>query len=352
MRLAHVYNQLETLPPSRLSGGAEVSITQLITGLRKHGEHVTYFGAPGSTVADRVVSTTARPLGIRALEEGKGIAWWPFYESELEARNWAQLLRERERYDVVHTHWVHGSGVANFADALGRPMVVTFRIADDMARESREAYAAYPNVTCVAISQAQATLLGCERVIPNGVDTQRFTLSTLPRTYLLCVGRIVPEKGIDVAVRVAEAAGIPLVLVGSVYDYVPASKELYKTVVIPAIRRGTVRHYDFVPHTRMPALYGGALATLFPIRWDEAFGNVVVESQATGTPVIGFARGAVPELIDHGTTGFVVRDEQEMLAAVPDAVRLAPAACRERVQRLYPLDRTVDAYRTLYHELT
>jgi glycosyltransferase involved in cell wall biosynthesis len=160
----------------------------------------------------------------------------------------------------------------------------------------------------------------------------------------LWVGRIVPEKGPHRAIRVAHAAGRRLILAGPVQ---PGYEAFFATEVEPHIDGSQVGYIGEVGGANKRRLFANAYAFLMPIRWPEPFGMVIVEALAAGTPVLAFAHGAAPEIVDHGETGFLVDDEDEMAAMVAKVGEIAPEKCREAARRWAP-DTIAASYEGVY----
>jgi glycosyltransferase involved in cell wall biosynthesis len=165
---------------------------------------------------------------------------------------------------------------------------------------------------------------------------------------LVFLGRIEHIKGVHVAIDVARRAGRRLVIAGTVAD---EHREYFERHVVPAIRGGDVSYVGPVDDNAKSDLLGRALALLMPVLWDEPFGIVMAEALACGTPVIGFDRGAVSEVVDHGHTGIVCGDEAGMVEGVAQVARIDRAACRLTAERRFSAGVLVDAYESLYAEL-
>ncbi len=148
--------------------------------------------------------------------------------------------------------------------------------------------------------------------------------------YLLFLGRMAPEKGAHRAIAAARATGQRLIIAAKIRE--PAEFAYFRNEVAPHLGDG-VEFVGEVAGDDKWALLGGATALVNPITWSEPFGLVMIEALATGTPVVAFRRGAAPELVDHGTTGFLVDDEAELADAAAAAGMLDRAACRGRPAR-------------------
>jgi glycosyltransferase involved in cell wall biosynthesis len=210
----------------------------------------------------------------------------------------------------------------------------------DAARSARAALVTVSDANAAAWRERGARI---RAVIPNGVDVARIPFGAGGGSYLLAAGRIAPEKGIDAAARIARAVGLPLRVVGDVYD------ERARRSIDPA----GVTFDGPRPRDEVFRIMGAAAALVMPVRWDEPFGLVAIEAMAAGTPVVAYRRGGLAEVIEDGRTGFLVAPGDE--AAFADAVRRAGtidrAACRAHAARAFSLERMVQAYATLYAEL-
>src|SRR6202008_2434823 len=153
--------------------------------------------------------------------------------------------------------------------------------------------------------------------VPHGLDLGGAPFGSSAGRYLAFVGRIAPEKGVVDAIALAKSTGLRLRMAAKVYD--PRERELFAEVVAPAIDDGVVEFLGEVGPAQRDELYAGALATLMLGAWPEPFGLVAIESMATGTPVIARRAGALPEIIQHGRSGFLVDDVQEAVLAVDQA---------------------------------
>jgi glycosyltransferase involved in cell wall biosynthesis len=179
--------------------------------------------------------------------------------------------------------------------------------------------------------------------ITNGVPEMEWERRG-PDPIALIAGRIAPEKGTAAAIRVAKRAGLEPVLVGEVYD-----RGYFAREVVPLLDRAHV--FRTLPRQRVAALMQRAAVTLMPVEWDEPFGLVAAEAQIAGCPVVGYARGALPEVV--ATEGGVLvtpGDEDALVDAVPEARGLERLMVRESARDRFDMDTMVDAYEELLAE--
>jgi glycosyltransferase involved in cell wall biosynthesis len=188
------------------------------------------------------------------------------------------------------------------------------------------------------------------RTIYNGVETARYdaVLSVPSDAQLVFLGRLEPIKGAHHAIAIARAAGRRLVIAG---NRVEASAEYFTTRIAPHLEAPDVTYLGAVDDHRKNALLGSAAALLMPVEWDEPFGLVMAEALACGTPVIGFARGSVPEIVRDGVNGYVARTVEEAAQAVPRLAAIDRKAVRADCEARFGDRVVVDGYERLYREM-
>jgi glycosyltransferase involved in cell wall biosynthesis len=179
----------------------------------------------------------------------------------------------------------------------------------------------------------------------NGIDVHSFPFRDQKDDFLLFLSRISEEKGPHLAVEVARRTGRRLVIAGKVDE---SDREFYTSVVEPLIDGEQVVFLGEADGRMKRDLYSRAHALLMPITWDEPFGLVLAEAQACGTPVISMNRGAAPEIVAHGKTGFIVDTVEEMAAAVRRVPEISPAACRAHVELNFDARVMADSYLRMY----
>jgi glycosyltransferase involved in cell wall biosynthesis len=182
-------------------------------------------------------------------------------------------------------------------------------------------YAEHSEMHYVAISRRQLELetpLARASVIHHGVDIEAYSPSLHDDGYVLHLGRFAEEKGTHLAIDAAVKAHVPLALAGRVHSN-DVDQNYFKRELRPRLERQKVIDVGEADHPRKVALLRGARALLCPVLWEEPFGLIAIEAMVAGTPVIAFPRGSFPEIIDHGVTGMIVSDVQEMAYAIQQA---------------------------------
>lgn len=325
-------------------------------GLAERGHSVTFFAPLGSELDVPVETLHLRPLA-RSQKEFHNLhsntdlmlhsapALWDRYMiNEMIAR------AEAGEYDILHFHHFEVAA-QTAAHHPGVPFVYTLH--DPISPQYREMFEMYasPNQHCISISNNQrrdAPDLPYAATAYDGVDTDLFPFSDEePGDYLLCAGRIVPEKGIKEAIQVAEATGERLLIIGPVY----ADHQDYFDQHIKPHLNDRILHLGFIDHDQMWRYFQKAKAFLTPVQWEEPFGLMTIEALACGTPVISLRRGAAPEIIVDGKTGFVVDSIAEMIAAVGKLANIDRRACRAHVEANFSLKNMVDAYEKVFGQI-
>src|SRR5690606_23524126 len=238
-----------------------------------------------------------------------------------------------------------------FASLIRTPVVTTLHGAAMLEQDSREAFRMFAERPYVSISQAERTFcpeLNYIANVYNGIRLDAFDFVGREGRHLLFIGRICPEKGADLAVAFARRTGLPLVIAGIVPEH---AREFFEARIRPQVDGRQVSFAGEVGPAERNRLMGEALALLHLIRAPEPFGLVMAEAMACGTPVIGFGRGSVPEVVEHGVTGFVANDLDEAVALAARLPEIDRRKCRDRVERLFTLERMVEGYEEAFARL-
>ncbi|MFD1147303.1 glycosyltransferase family 4 protein [Saccharothrix hoggarensis] len=318
-------------PPSY--GGIETVVDCLARGLTKAGHDVVVF-----TVGESEVPVPTRSVRDRAAGDRIG-----FGEVELSHAAWAyDCLADR---DVVHDHTQIGP---LWAVAAGRDRVVT-TCHGPLAGDLRHVYGFYGSrLPVVAISHDQAARAPDVRVhsvIHHGVDPERFPSGRGDGGYLLFLGRMTPDKGAREAIEIARTCHRPLKIAAKMRE---ATEFAYFHDEVEPLLGGDVEYVGEADVDDKLRLLADASALLNPIRWAEPFGLVMIEALACGTPVLTYATGSAPEIVEHGVTGFVCADHAELVAAVDRVDRLRREDCRAAVSEYFSTERMVADHIRLY----
>jgi glycosyltransferase involved in cell wall biosynthesis len=318
-------------------GGIERIVDMLARGLVARGHDVTVFAHPDSATAGRLV------------------AWpGPASRSVLDSsRNAGKLARHvlAKRFDLVHSF----SRVAYLAPILPLPIPKLMTYQRQISRGSVRLGQSLSRGTLwfSAISRwmmRDVEEIGTWRLVFNGVPltTYEYCPDPGPGAPLVYLGRVEEIKGAHLAIEIARRACVPLVIAGNVPR---EHRTWFDGNIAPHLDGERVTYVGSVSDAQKNKLLGRALALLMPILWEEPFGIVMAEAMACGTPVLGLARGAVPEVIDHGVTGFVSGDIDGLVGAVSHLDEIDRAACRARVERLFSDAAVTEAYLAVYRDM-
>ena len=348
MRIAQLAPLYEPVPPPGY-GGTELAVHQITEELVRRGHDVTLFASGDSETSARL----AAPVPF-ALWSDRGRRRWPTPAAARaeEVRHVQRCFGRAAEFDLVHNH----AGVEGMTAAIESPVPVL--TTNHLAFEPKmdPVFAAYPWAHH-ALSAAAARTFPARGQLPpiyHGIDVASYPFSERPEGYLLFLGRIVPDKGADYAIEIARRAGWELRIAGVTQE----NSAAYGRRILAEADGRQIQYVGEAGPEAKRRLLGGADAMLFPIVWDEPFGLVVVEAFACGTPVLAFASGSAPELIEPGETGFLAEPRPDPLApgagvdqlveAIGRLGEISRARCRAEAERRFTVERMVDAYERTY----
>lgn len=348
MRIAQVAPPFESVPPAGY-GGTERVIATLTDELVRRGHDVTLFASGDSKTSARLVPVVGEALWHHDPPYQNFLPFWTLVLD--------RVVPEIEAFDIIHSHLDHfGYPLARLAQ---RPVITTLHGRLDLP-ELEELHEQVTDVPLVSISDAQrepAPHANWVATVYHGIPVDRLAFTPRRGDYLAFLGRISPEKGLDTAIQVARRAGLPLKIAArkplqNTQDPdVRRDWDYYENTVQPLLQERGVELVDEVGDNEKSDFLGHAAALLFPIRWPEPFGLVMVEALACGTPVLAFRNGSVPEVIEHGVTGFICDSEDEMVDAVAHVDEIDRARCRAEAERRFSPAAMADGYERVYDRL-
>ncbi len=334
------------------AGGAEQMLLTVEREMAAAGHRTTVAAAHGSEIHGRLLPTGPAANGPDQYDQR---------EREHSAAILNYLRQHPDEFDLIHDK--SGSFFRHAADCPV-PVLATLHLPRtfypkkffcDLVPQVRvpvlDANLGTPYFNCVSQSQARsfADLPNFLGVIPNGIAVEDFPFTSSKHNYLLWLGRICEEKGPHLAIQAAQAAQMPLVLAGQVYPF-RYHQDFYARKVRPHLD-GKVRFVDTPTLEQKLELLSHARAVLLTSTAEETSSLVAMEAMASGTPVVAFRRGAFPEVVADGQTGFIVESLEEMTQALGKVDRVSPEACRARVERHFSASRMAQDYLELYRRV-
>jgi len=338
MRIAQVAPLYESVPP-KFYGGTERIVSYLTEALVELGHEVSLYAS-----GDSLTNACLRPVCDSALRLDKSSVD-PHADHVYLAE---RVFQESAEFDIIHSH------IDYIAFPLLRrmrtPRVTTLHGRLDISN-LRNLYREFGDEPVISISNYQRRPLpgvDWQATIYHGLPDDLYTLHEGPGNYLAFLGRISPEKRVDHAIEIARRSGMPLKIAAKVDN---ADREYFETIIKPLLDQEGIEFIGEIGDSEKDEFLGNAVALLFPVDWPEPFGLVMIEALACGTPVIACSRGSVPEIIEHGTTGFVINEIDEAVRAVGSISGLSRKRCRQVFEERFTATRMAKEYVALYEKL-
>jgi glycosyltransferase involved in cell wall biosynthesis len=339
VRIAQVAPLIESVPP-RFYGDTERIVSYLTEELGRQGHEVTLFASGDSLTSAELAPCTEHALRLDPRVRDP----LPHYMVMLDHARW-----RADEFDVLHFHidYLHYP----LFKELARRTVTTAHGRQDMP-DLPVVYAAFPKFGLVSISDAQRRPWphgSWLRTIHHGVPAHLYPFApNANASYLAFLGRICPEKRPDRAIEIAKRASLPLKIAAKV-DRI--DRTYFDEEIRPLLDHPLIDFVGEISEQEKGAFLSGALAVLFTIDWPEPFGLVMIEAMACGTPVIAWRRGSVPEVIEHGLSGFIVDDVEQAVQAVDRLDNLDRKQIRSRFEQRFTAERMAKDYIAVYGSL-
>ncbi|SDD96854.1 glycosyltransferase family 4 protein [Actinokineospora iranica] len=336
LRIAMIAPPWLELPP-RAYGGIESVCADLVDALVDRGHQVTLVAPGRNRTKATLVNTYREPQQERFCQVAPDV---------VHAVAVQRLLPDLD-VDIVHDHTMTGPLLAGKCPV---PTVVT--VHGPVTNELRDYYTHIgADVSLVAISTAQCRArpdLPWAGMVHNAVHLDAIPFRADKEDYVVFLGRANPDKGAPLAIQAARAAGLRIVLAGKCGE---SNEKRYFAREVEPLLGPDAEWIGEVDHEAKTRLLGGARALLFPIRWEEPFGMVMIEAMACGTPVVALRRGSVPEVVTHGETGLICDSPDDLPAALRDVDRIDPARCRQEVADRFTADTMAEGYLRVYRSV-
>ena len=350
LKIAQVVSLQESVPPKG-KNGLEFVVHYLTEELVKRGHEVTLFATENSKTSARLVDVLPYPAAKRRLFN------WSATDYSLAVMT--KVAEMSQEFDVIHTHL--GGGAFYFANLIKTPIVETVHspvrkipkkyllkknIQSKYLKDNLERYKKSYHIFVSKNQKKNAFFKNNNLVVHNGIDLENFKFKEKPEDYFLYLGYLTPNKGAHSAVKAARRARVKLKLAGS-YRY---CEKYFAEEIEPYLKEGQIEYVGIVNPVQRNKLLGNAKAILVPLQWEEPFGLIMIEAMACGTPVIGFKKATIPEIVQHNKTGFIVKDFKEMAKAVRKIDQINRADCRTYVEKYFSVEKMVDGYEKVYEK--
>jgi glycosyltransferase involved in cell wall biosynthesis len=338
MHIAQVAPLTEAIPP-KLYGGTERVVHWLTEELVALGHDVTLFASGDSHTSAKLESIWPRALRLDGSIRDPNALHMAMLE---------QVRRRADDFDFLHFHLDYYP--FSLFSRQSTPFVTTLHGRLDLP-EHQPMFDTFSSTPVVSISNSQRRPVPQAhwvRTVHHGLPEELLRPQPVKPSYLAFLGRIAPEKRVDIAIHVAEHVGMPLKIAAKIDK---ADRDYYEEEIRDLIDSPCVEYIGEIGDHEKSDFLSGAVALLVPIDWPEPFGLVIIEAMACGTPVIAFNRGSVPELIDEGITGFIVEDEAGMIGAVDRLAHLSRPAIRKRFEERFTARRMALDYLSAYRSL-
>lgn len=321
--------------PPRKYGSYEYIASLVTEELVKRGHEVTLFATGDSKTRAKLCWACSRPLNEDKTLDGK----------VFEYLHISSVFEKASSFNIIHNHY--GPYPLVFSSFVKTPILTTVH---GFVPAKTPLYEKY-NSPLVAISNADRALcsgLNWVATVYHGIPVKEFPFNNKPSDYLLYLGRIAKERGVDLAITLARETGRKLVLAGPLPNH---EKDYYRKEIKPHVDDKRILYLGEVSFSKRLELLGDALAFVYLNRRPEGFGIGLIEAQACGTPIIGFNRGSVPEVVKNGKTGFVVETLKEAIEAIEKISAISRINCRRYVEKNFTVEKMVDNYERVYEKI-
>ncbi|GAB6184289.1 glycosyltransferase family 4 protein [Thermodesulfovibrio hydrogeniphilus] len=342
MRIGIVAPVWKPVPPKKY-GGTELVVYHLTEGLIKRGHEVTLFASGDSKTSAKLFPIIEKNL----YEILGGFDWKELSYDILQGEIVAKCAHE---FEIIHNH--NGFVPLAFTSFIKTPVITTLH--SSLPPEPKILAEKFKDRYFVSISNAQRQLapyLNYIATVYHGIDIKKYQFSEKEGEYLLFMATFSPYKGPDIAIEVAKKARLPIILAGEIRN---EFKDFFEQKVKAFEDKENVIIKGELSHEEKVELLKGAIALLMPIRWNEAFGLVMIEAMACGTPVIAPRRASVPEIVVDEVTGFIVSCENmidEMVEKLKHIHKISPIKCRNHVEQNFTADLMVERYLKVYENV-
>lgn len=338
MKIAQISPLWESVPP-KLYGGTERIVSYLTEELVRQGHDVTLFASGDSTTAARLIAASPEALRLNTGIFNRDAPLTTLLE---------KAFGSADEFDILHSHLDFiGFPVAR---RCARSVITTLHGRLDLP-ELVPVFREFAEMPLVSISDAQRKPLpwACwQGTVHHGLPPDLYSANPMPGKYLAFLGRIAPEKRPDHAIEIAKRTGVPLRIAAKVDA---ADRTYFEAEIEPLLSHPLVEFIGEINDEEKNDFLGNAMALVCPYDWPEPFGLVLIESLACATPVLAYRRGSIPEVIEHGRSGFVCETLDEMTSAVAQLSMINRLDCRQAFDERFTVERMALDYVKLYERM-
>lgn len=340
LKIAIIAPLTESVPPQKY-GGTELVVSNLVEELVKRGHKVTLFAAGRSRTRAKLLKISPYPLRY------EGIGLKLAYNLLLTDK----LCQHEKNFDIIHNHagWL----LLFFSQFFQKAKFLTTLHGRLDTKQSQLVLSRFKNLNYISVSLSQRKHFPSLNYLANiyhGIDITKYQFNAIPKDYLIFLGRISPEKGIEKAITIAKRSKMKLKIAAKID---PADKNFWFKKVKPQIDNKNIIYVGEVKHAKKVHFLKNALALINPISWPEPFGLAMIEALACGTPVIAPKKASIPEII-NSKVGFVVDPKNlimDSIRAINNVSKIDRRKCREYVEKKFTVEKMVDAYEKVYYKL-
>lgn len=333
-----------TIVPPKGQGGTERIAYEMIEGFKKRGHKVFLFGVGNCKTSAKFIqifkkTITERKFDTTYIESSRALR----IESAYTAKVMKEIIKREGEFDIIFNHTRGGYLFLPLSFFIKTPIVSILHL--PIFKEVADVLASYKKPNVVTISNAQRKgfpNINYLATIYNGVNLSEFEFCEKPKDYFLFMGALAEHKNPKDAILAVKKAKNKLILAGGKIREPYFSKEIK-----PLIDGKQIKYIGEVKGKKRIDSIKYAKALLFPIKWPEPFGLVMIEAMACGTPVIAYPNGAVAEVIKNKETGFIVKNVNEMVKAIKKIETIDRKKCRERVEKYFSIEKMVNNYEKL-----
>lgn len=350
LKIAQLVLPWMSLPPKGYAGTERI-VYSITEGLVKKGHDVTLFSTADSSTSAKLVSIFDQALGLQTqVMNTLKTSFYPLMHV-------AHCFEQQNQFDIIHSHAQFLA--LPFAAISKTPSLHTFhRTFDSLLKDENDIVKKYSWLNFISLSHSQRIEnINYVANIYNGIDIIKYKPNQNPkRNYLLWVGRFIDKKGPIEAIQTAKILKIPLILAGKITDEI-----FFNENIKSEIHENLISYVEEPSDEKIIDLYQNAYLTLAPIKWNEPFGLVPVESMACGTPVVAYANGALRETVLDGQTGFLIPESEGVNGLVQKANIILHMSsneynqfsnnCRQHIEKNFTAERMVDEYEKLYEKI-